>query len=36
VSDALSGLDDRGIEECRGIGVDVQDLSATLAWLTRD
>jgi nicotinamidase-related amidase len=34
VSDALSGLDDRGIEECRGIGVDVRDLSATLAWLS--
>jgi len=33
VSDALSGLDDRGIEECRGIGVDVRNLSATLAWL---
>jgi nicotinamidase-related amidase len=36
VSDALSGLDDRGIEECRGIGVDVRDLSATLAWLRPD
>ncbi len=34
VSDALSGLDDRGVEECRGIGVDVRDLSATLAWLS--
>jgi nicotinamidase-related amidase len=33
VSDAVSGLDDRGIEECRRIGVDVRDLSATLAWL---
>jgi nicotinamidase-related amidase len=33
VSDAVSGLDDRGIEECRAIGVDVRDLSATLAWL---
>ncbi len=33
VSDALSGLDDRGITECRAIGVDVRDLSATLAWL---
>ena len=33
VSDAVSGLYDRGIEECRGIGVDVRDLSATLAWL---
>jgi nicotinamidase-related amidase len=35
VSDALSGLDDRGIDECRRIGVDVRDLSATLAWLRR-
>ena len=34
VTDALSGLDDRGIEECRGIGADVRDLSATLAWLS--
>ena len=34
VPDALSGLDDRGIEECRGIGADVRDLSATLAWLS--
>jgi nicotinamidase-related amidase len=33
VSDAMSGLDDRGITECRGIGVDVRDLPATLAWL---
>ena len=33
VSDALSGLDDRGIKECAGIGVDVRNLSATLAWL---
>ncbi len=33
VSDAVSGLDDRGIKECRAIGVDVRDLSATLAWL---
>jgi len=33
VSDAVSGLDDRGITECRGIGVDVRDLPATLAWL---
>jgi nicotinamidase-related amidase len=33
VSDAISGLDDRGIQECRGIGVDVRELSATLAWL---
>ena len=35
VSDALSGLDDRGIRECRGIGVEVADLAATLAWLSR-
>jgi len=33
VSDAVSGLYDRGIEECRQIGVEVRDLSATLAWL---
>jgi nicotinamidase-related amidase len=33
VSDAVSGLDDRGITECQGIGVDVRDLPATLAWL---
>jgi nicotinamidase-related amidase len=35
VSDAVSGLDDRGIAECRTIGVDVRDLSATLAWLSQ-
>ena len=35
VSDALSGLDDRGVKECRAIGVDVRDLSATLDWLRR-
>jgi nicotinamidase-related amidase len=35
VSDALSGLDDRGIKECRAIGVDVRNLSETLAWLSR-
>jgi nicotinamidase-related amidase len=35
VSDALSGLDDRGIRECRAIGVEVADLAATLAWLSR-
>ena len=35
VSDALSGLDDRGIAECRAIGVEVTDLAATLAWLSR-
>ena len=33
VSDAISGLYDRGVEECRAIGVDVRDLSATLDWL---
>ncbi len=33
VSDAVSGLDDRGSNECRAIGVDVRDLSATLTWL---
>jgi nicotinamidase-related amidase len=35
VSDAVSGLDDRGIEECRAIGVDVAALSATLVWLSQ-
>ncbi len=35
VSDAVSGLDDQGIKECRAIGVDVRDLSATLTWLSR-
>jgi len=34
VSDAISGLYDRGIEECRAIGVDVRNLSETLDWLT--
>lgn len=33
VSDAISGLYDRGIQECRGIGVDIKDLAATLTWL---
>ena len=33
VSDALSGLDDRGVKESRAIGVDLRDLSATLDWL---
>ena len=33
VSDAVSGLYDRGIDECRAIGVDVLDLSETLDWL---
>jgi nicotinamidase-related amidase len=35
VSDAVSGLDDRGIKECRAIGVDVRNLSASLAWLSQ-
>jgi nicotinamidase-related amidase len=35
VSDAISGLYDRGIDECRGIGVDIKDLAATLAWLAQ-
>ncbi|OIN78825.1 cysteine hydrolase [Mycobacterium malmoense] len=35
VSDAISGLYDRGVEECRAIGVDVRDVSATLDWLAR-
>jgi len=34
VSDAVSGLDDRGVQECRAIGVDVRDLSTTVAWLS--
>ena len=34
VSDAMSGLYGRGVEECRGIGVDVRDVSTTLDWLT--
>jgi nicotinamidase-related amidase len=33
VSDAVSGLYERGIEECRAIGVDVRNLSETLDWL---
>jgi nicotinamidase-related amidase len=33
VSDALSGLDERGIKECRAIGVDVRNLASTLEWL---
>lgn len=36
VSNVISGLDDRGVEECRRIGVDVRDLSAALAWLDQD
>jgi len=35
VSDAISGLYERGIEECRAIGVRVHDVSATLDWLAR-
>jgi nicotinamidase-related amidase len=35
VSDAISGLYDRGIEECRAIGVEVTGLSETLDWLAR-
>ena len=35
VSDAVSGLDGRGIKECRAIGVEVADLSATLVWLSQ-
>jgi nicotinamidase-related amidase len=35
VSDAVSGLYDRGVDECRAIGVDVRDLSATLDWLAQ-
>jgi nicotinamidase-related amidase len=35
VSDAMSGLYDRGIAECRAIGVDVRSLSETLDWLAR-
>jgi hypothetical protein len=31
----VSGLDDRGIKECRAIGVNVADLSATLVWLSQ-
>jgi nicotinamidase-related amidase len=33
VSDAISGLYDRGVEECRAIGVEVLELSETLNWL---
>jgi nicotinamidase-related amidase len=33
VSDAVSGLYHRGVEECRRIGVDVRDVAASLAWL---
>lgn len=33
VSDAVSGLYDRGVAECRAIGVNVLGLSETLDWL---
>ena len=33
VSDAMSGVYDRGLQECRAIGVAVRDLSETLDWL---
>ncbi|OBG99691.1 cysteine hydrolase [Mycobacterium sp. E2699] len=33
VSDAISGLYDRGVAECRAIGVDVLNTSETLDWL---
>jgi nicotinamidase-related amidase len=33
VSDAISGLYNRGIQECRAIGVDVRNLTETLDWL---
>jgi nicotinamidase-related amidase len=33
VSDAVSGLYDRGIQECRAIGVEVMGLWETLDWL---
>ncbi|OBI65308.1 cysteine hydrolase family protein [Mycobacterium sp. E796] len=35
VSDAISGLYERGADECRAIGVDVVGLSEALAWLAR-
>jgi nicotinamidase-related amidase len=35
VSDAISGLYDRGVAECRAIGVEVFGLSETLDWLAR-
>jgi hypothetical protein len=35
VSDPISGRYDRGIDECRAIGVEVLGLSATLDWLAR-
>ena len=33
VSDAMSGLYERGVEECRAIGVAVRDVSETVDWL---
>jgi nicotinamidase-related amidase len=35
VRDALSGLDEQGVKECRAIGVEVRDVAATLAWLSQ-
>jgi nicotinamidase-related amidase len=35
VSDAVSGTYERGIDECRAIGVAVADVSDTLDWLAR-
>lgn len=35
VSDAVSGAYDRGVDECRAIGVAVADVSETLDWLAR-
>lgn len=33
VADAMSGVYERGPDECRAIGVAVRDLSETLDWL---
>ena len=33
VSDATSGVYDRGLAELRGIGVDVKDTDEAVAWL---
>lgn len=33
VADAISGLYDRGAQECRAIGVAVRDTAQTLDWL---
>ena len=35
VADAISGLYDRGADECRAIGVAVMDTAQTLGWLAR-